>query len=103
MSKSIYDHTPQFYVQHDIIDPTPYEGESPWRFDECDCPICGQGFRRDEGLLSLRHKEMKHEILIHESCVWDAALSAQNPEHAILNFLEDIGFEVEEIEPIERD
>ena len=46
---------------------------------------------------------MKDEILIHDSCVWDAALGAQNPEHAILNFLEDIGFEIEEIEPIERD
>lgn len=103
MSKSVYDHSRFFYEQQDITDPTPYEGDSPWRYDECECPICGQGFRKDEGLLSLRHKDMNRDILIHENCVWDAALSAPNPEHAILNFLEDIGFEIEDIEPIERD
>ena len=78
MSKSVYDHSPHYYIQHDIIDPTPYEGDSPWRYEESECPLCGQGFRKDERLLVLSHKDMKDEIMIHASCVWVAALDAQD-------------------------
>lgn len=103
MSKSVYDHSQFFYAERDITDPTPYEGASPWRYDDCECPICGQGFMRNEGLLALHHKDMENDILIHESCLYSSAESALTTEYALLGFLEDIGFEVEEIEPIERD
>lgn len=99
---SVYDRPPQYYQERDITDPTPYESESPWRYDDCECPICGQGFMRNEGHLALTHLELKEDIYFHTNCLWEYFPEFAG-RSALYDFLDALGFTIEEIEPADTE